>query len=68
MSAMAESERNTKSISFPFAVLPKVPFTWVRPAVAFADALITVAASLICPWNMDIREHYFRMRDMKCRL
>ena len=47
MSAIAESERSAKSIPFPFAVLPKVPFTWVRPAVAFADALITVAASLI---------------------
>jgi Undecaprenyl-phosphate glucose phosphotransferase len=46
MSAIAESERSAKNIPFPFAVLPKVPFTWVRPAVAFADALITVAASL----------------------
>ena len=47
MSAIAESERSAKSIPFPFAVLPKVPFTWVRPAVAFTDAIITVAASLI---------------------
>jgi hypothetical protein len=47
MSVIAESERSAKSIPFPFAVLPKVPFTWVRPAVAFTDAIITVAASLI---------------------
>ena len=47
MSVIAESERSAKSIPFPFAVLPKVPFAWVRPAVAVADALITVVTSLI---------------------
>ena len=47
MSVIAESEHSAKENPSWFAVLPRVPFTWVRPTAALSDALLTIAASIV---------------------
>ena len=47
MSVVAESPRSTTDTRFPFVLLPKVPFTWVRPAAALFDGMLTIAASVV---------------------
>lgn len=46
MSVLPESDSSLKTHPFPITILPRMPFTWVRPAIVLSDAFLIIASSI----------------------